>query len=66
MKVGIHAAAESNLAPKTVARYKAMLERILPDIGHIKLGKLQPHHLMELYKDMGNDINSAGNFISGD
>jgi len=52
--------AEINLAPKTLSRYKAMLERILPAIGHIKLGKLQAHHLMELYKDMGNDINRRG------
>ncbi len=37
-----------------------MLERILPVIGHIKLGKLQPHHLMELYKELGNDLNRRG------
>lgn len=52
--------AEVNLAPKTLSRYKAMLNRILPVIGHMKLGKLQPHHLMDLYKEMGNDINRRG------
>ena len=52
--------AEVNLAPKTLERYKSMLERILPAIGHIRLGKLQAHHLIELYKDMGNDINRRG------
>ncbi len=34
-----------------------MLNRILPAIGHIRLDKLQPHHLVELYADMGNDVN---------
>ena len=59
--------AEVNLAPKTYARYQSMLKRILPAIGHIKLDKLQPHHLMELYKDMGSDINHRGlSFVATD
>jgi len=37
-----------------------MLKRMLPAIGHIRLDKLQPHHLMELYKDMGDDVNRRG------
>ena len=44
---------DEGLAPKTYARYQSMLKRILPEIGHIRLDKLQPHQLMELYKDMG-------------
>jgi integrase len=48
------------LSPKTYARYQSMLKRILPEIGHIRLDKLQPHQLMELYKDMGNDVNRRG------
>lgn len=47
--------AEQNLSPKTLDRYKAMLKRINAAIGHIKLDKLQPHHLIELYSDMGGD-----------
>ena len=59
--------AEVNLSPKTYARYQSMLKRILPAIGHIKLDKLQPHHLMELYKDMGSDINHRGlSFLATD
>jgi integrase len=49
--------AASNLAPKTYARYESMLKRILPAIGHLHLDKLQPHHLMELYRKLGEDIN---------
>ena len=41
--------ADKQLRPSTVAGYRHMLRRILPAIGHIKLDKLQPHHLMELY-----------------
>ena len=52
--------AESQLAPKTYARYQSMLKRILPEIGHLKLNKLQPHHLMELYQKLGNDVNRRG------
>ncbi|MHB1406707.1 MAG: tyrosine-type recombinase/integrase [Desulfitobacteriaceae bacterium] len=41
------------LAPKTLARYKDMLDsRILPTIGHIKLQKLQPNHLSEFYNNL--------------
>ncbi len=45
--------AESELAPKTLYRYKEMLRtRILPAIGHIKLDKLQPMHLLDFYENL--------------
>jgi integrase len=45
--------AEKELEPKTVYRYKEMLEsRILPVIGHIKLSKLQPVNLMDFYSNL--------------
>jgi len=45
--------AEKRLAPGTLNPYKMRLEsRILPAIGHIKLAKLQPHHLMEFYNNL--------------
>lgn len=45
--------AESELEPKTVFRYKEMLvSRIIPCIGHIKLDKLQPHHLLDFYENL--------------
>jgi integrase len=44
------------LAPKTLARYKDMLDsRILPAIGHIKLQKLQPKHLSEFYNNLAEE-----------
>lgn len=44
--------AEANLRKTTLARYKDLLKRILPAIGHIKLEKLQPHHLEAFYKNL--------------
>lgn len=45
--------AEKNLRQKTIVRYKALLARINPAIGHIKLEQLQPLHLMEFYNNLG-------------
>jgi integrase len=40
--------AEINLAPKTLFRYKEILDsRILPSIGHIKIDQLRPTHIIE-------------------
>jgi site-specific recombinase XerD len=48
--------AEKNLAPGTLNPYKMKLQkRILPALGHIKLSKLQPHHLMEFYNNLNED-----------
>lgn len=45
--------AERQLQPKTLYRYKEMLDtRILPAIGHIKLEKLQPTHLLSFYENL--------------
>lgn len=48
--------AEKRLAPGSLNPYKMRLEkRILPALGHIKLAKLQPHHLLEFYNNLGED-----------
>ena len=45
--------AEKRLAPGTLNPYRMRLkERILPALGHIKLSKLQPQHLMEFYNNL--------------
>lgn len=46
---------EVNLAPKTLARYKDLLKRVYTGIGHIKLSKLQPHHLIEFYNNLSEE-----------
>ncbi|MDI6617862.1 MAG: site-specific integrase [Clostridiales bacterium] len=44
---------ETNLAPKTLFRYKEMLNsRILPAMGHLKIEKIKPLHLVEFYKNL--------------
>lgn len=44
--------AEKQLRPTTIAGYRWALKRTLPAIGHIRLDKLQPHHLMEFYNNL--------------
>lgn len=44
--------AEKQLRATTVARYRLLMPRINAAIGHIRLDKLQPHHLMEFYNNL--------------
>ena len=48
-----HDYAEKQLRVKTVSGYRELMRRITPAIGHIKVCKLQPHHLMEFYNNLG-------------
>ena len=47
--------AEKQLQPKTLFRYKSLLKRIIPALGHIKLDKLQPPHLMQFYNNLAEN-----------
>lgn len=48
--------AEKQLAPKTLDRYNDMLtSRIIPALGHVKLEKLQPNHLLQFYNNLEED-----------
>lgn len=40
------------LAPKTYERYKSLLVHINAAIGHIRLSKLQSHHLQSFYQNL--------------
>lgn len=44
--------AEKNLKPTTLARYKALMERIRIALGHKKLDSIQPTHLIEFYNNL--------------
>ena len=44
--------AEKQLRPKTLARYRSLMPRNNAAIGHIRLSKLQPHHLMAFYDNL--------------
>lgn len=44
--------AEKNLAPKTTFRYKQLLSRIIPALGHLQLAKLKPIHFIEFYNNL--------------
>ena len=42
----------AQLAPTTRARYVDLLKRIIPALGHIKLERLQAHHLESFYQNL--------------
>ena len=42
----------TGVKPKTMDRYRGMMHRILPAIGHIKLTDLRPQHLNSFYKNL--------------
>ncbi|MBE6728084.1 MAG: helix-turn-helix domain-containing protein [Ruminococcaceae bacterium] len=52
--------AEKQLRPRTVARYKDMLTLINRIIGNIRLERLQPKHLIELYNDIEKNGSRRG------
>lgn len=46
----------TNLAPKTLHRYKQMLNtRILPAMGHLKVEQIRPTHLLDFYTNLQED-----------
>ena len=47
--------AEKQLRPTTVARYHLLMPRINAAIGHIRLDKIQPHHLMQFYNNLAEN-----------
>ena len=44
--------AEKQLKPRTVSSYRALMPRIAAAIGHIRLDKLKPHHLLAFYNEL--------------
>lgn len=47
--------AEKQLKARTVARYKDLLKRINAAIGHIRLDRLQPIHLLQFYDNLAEE-----------
>ena len=43
---------KAELRPKTYARYQAMLPRINAAIGHMRLDRIQPQHLLTFYENL--------------
>ncbi len=48
--------ASVHLAPKTHERYQSLLKRIIPHLGHMRIGKIQPQHILSLYNKLSNDV----------
>ena len=53
----------AQLAPATRSQYEDLLRRINAAIGHIRLDRLQPHHLEAFYKNLReNGIKERGSY----
>lgn len=52
--------AETQLAPKTIARYRDLFKRINPALGHIRMELIQVQHLAKLYEMLGEAQNHSG------
>jgi integrase len=62
VEVWIKNYASTELERKTYQRYRELLDRIIPALGHIRLDKLQPAHLLKFYanlKEKGIRIDST-------
>ena len=44
--------AEIQLRPTTIDRYRELMKRINPALGHLYIDKIKPAHLMSFYKDL--------------
>ena len=47
--------ATKHLKPKTLQGYEQYLSRIIPAMGHLKLGKITPAHLMKFYDNLSEE-----------
>lgn len=47
--------AEKQLKERSIQGYKGLMPRILKALGHIRLDRLQPHHIMEFYNNLAED-----------
>lgn len=55
--------AEVQLQPGTLIGYRVMLPQVNASIGHIKLAKLQPHHIIEFLKNLSeNGVRRDGKY----
>ena len=46
---------DNNYSPTTLERSEILLSRILPALGHIRISKLKPDHLLAFYNNLRED-----------
>lgn len=51
---------EGNYSPTTLDRNENLLDRIIPALGHIRIKKLKPTHLMEFYNQLRQEPRRDG------
>lgn len=59
--------AEKQLKEKSLTGYKDLLPRIIQALGHIRIARLQPHHLQEFYNNLSeNGVRSDTKYRAAD
>lgn len=53
--------ADTQLRPRTVARYHELMNRINPVIGHLSMKSITPVHLMAFYRQLG-EVHQTGKY----
>jgi hypothetical protein len=44
--------ASTQLRPKTVAAYQQLMKRVIPSLGHLRIDRIKPAHLMQFYREL--------------
>ncbi len=52
--------ATTNLRTLTIQRYRQLTQRIYEHLGHIRLDRIQPHHLITFYQQLGETTANIG------
>lgn len=58
--------ASIQLAPKTHERYKTLLKRLIPHLGHMKMCRIQPQHILDLYNNLANEVHTVRKCVATD
>lgn len=57
--------AQGQLRERTIDRYRQLTKRTYQAIGHLRIDRIQPHHLLEFYSNLGeNNIKQGEHYTS--
>ena len=46
--------ADKNMKPATLSLYHLLMQRVSPALGHIRMDRLRPNHLLQFYNQLEN------------
>lgn len=51
--------AATQLRPRTIDRYRRLMDRVYPAIGHLYIDKIRPAHLVKFYRELSETSKST-------